>query len=102
MTKWASPYDLCKPVESEVIEQALDQCNRYVYDATNFIIEYSSSTSGMYGKWYVEISPNTTVKDIRLFSHTPKGVGSDLTEAFQDFTKKMKEFCDNHKFEVVL
>lgn len=97
--KWASIGDLCKPIPQEVIEAANEQAWRYVWDAANWELEQSSSTSGMYGSWYVKLSPNTTVKNMLIFGECPTGVGGDLQDAFIDFTTKMKNFCDKHKLE---
>lgn len=92
--KWATLHDLTKPIPSEVLDAANEQAWRYVWDAANWEIEQSSTTSGMYGKWYFGVSRGTTVKDIRLTP--PRGVGGDLQEAIENFTERMKEFCDEN------
>lgn len=97
--KWASLNDLTKPVPEEVINAANEQAWKYVFNAANWILEQSSTTSGMYGSWYVKLSMNTTVKDMSLAGFLPTGVGGDLTDAFKDFTEKMKRFNTKYGFD---
>jgi hypothetical protein len=97
-TKWASLYDLTNPISKEVIDEANKQAWRYVFDAANWEIEQSSTTSGMYGSWYVKISMNTTVKDLRVVNKLPTGVGGSLEDAFIDFTQKMEKFNNENGF----
>jgi hypothetical protein len=95
--KWASLMNLSNSIPEDLIEEALEQSWRFAYDSTDWNINLSSSTSGMYGKWIISISPTTTVKDVR--KTPPIGVGGDLIEAFKDFTIKMKEWCDKEGFK---
>lgn len=92
--KWASLNDLLTPVPEQIIKEAREQAWRFVYDADNWILEQSSTTSGMYGSWSVKICSSTTVKDVRL--SPPVGVGGDLIDTFKDFIVKMKKFCDDN------
>ena len=96
--KWASLHDLTTSVPTEVVEEANKQAWRYVWDAANWELEQSSSTSGMYGSWFIKISPNTTVKDLTKFHSLPTGVGGDIIDALKDFTEKMKVWNDKNGF----
>lgn len=97
-TKWASLQDLDTGVHYEILNAANEEAMKYAFAAPNWLLEMCTSTSGMYGSWYVKISPNTTVKDLRVFTELPIGVGGDLADAFLNFTKRMKNFNEKHGF----
>lgn len=94
--KWASISDLAPVVKEETIVKALEASWCYVFDATNWEIKLSSSTSGMYGSWYVGICPTTTVRDLR--KTPPRGTGGSLEEAFINFTERMEQFNKENGF----
>ena len=95
--KWGSLHNLSEPVPKKVIDDANEQAWRYVWDAANWVLEQSSSTSGMYGSWSFQLSHNTTVKDVT--KNPPIGRGGDIIDAIKDWTTKMRAFCDEHGFE---
>ena len=95
-TKWASYYDM-KEVSDKTIDDTLAQCYRYVHDACNLEFEFSSSTSGMYSKWVMGISPMCTVRDIRV--RPPKASGNCMEEAWKSLGIEMRKFCDAQGYE---
>lgn len=97
-TKWASLADLDTGVHYEILNTANEEAMKYAFAAPNWVLEMATSTSGMYGTWHVKLSPNTTVKDLRVFTQVPTGIGGDLANAFLDFNKKMKAFNEKHGF----
>lgn len=94
--KWGQLNDLSIAVDQQVLNKALEASWAYVFDSTNWDIQLSSSTSGMYGSWSVAISPTTTVKDMRVTP--PIGVGGSPELAFLDFIQKMENFNDTNGF----
>lgn len=94
MDRWASYYDLLE-VDQKVLDKTLEAAGIYCFDAVNLTFEYSSSTSGMYPKWYVGISMNCTINDLRV--RAPMGVGGHINEALEDLTKKLYKLANEHE-----
>ena len=97
--EFASYYDLPE-VTKEVIDETLEACSLICYDAVNLQFELSSSTSGMYAKWVVRISPSCTVYLNKLGPRgLPQGRGSSLNKALLDLAKNCKETHERYEKE---
>lgn len=97
--KFASYYDLPE-VKKEVIDETLEACYLICYDAVNLQFELSSSTSGMYAKWRVNISPMCTVYINKIKDRgLPSGTGSDLNEALLNLAKACRDTHDKYERE---
>ena len=93
--KWASYGDILEGPKA-LIDALIDEARHYCFDAVNLQFELSSSTSGMYPKWYIKISMSCTVY---IGKPQPVGIGNSFSAACADFIlkgRKLREEKDEN------
>jgi len=93
--KWASLHDLNVP--KELIDDVYGAGSFFCYDAVNLVLENSSSTSGMYGIWGVDVSLHCTVELDRMRRYSSRASGKTLRAAFATFILQILEYRQTEK-----
>lgn len=96
-TYWAQYSDL-REIDSDLMDIAVQVASYYCADAVNLSFTLSSSTSGMYAHWVIEVNCNCTVY---MGRKEPYGSGEHINHALRHFIADCMEKAKDYSYPVL-
>lgn len=86
-------YSDLTEIDNNILNRATEAAQIVCYHAVNLLIEYRSSELGTNSYWEVRISPHCSIH-LKYQSKLPKGHGSHINLALEDFSSKCNSLGD--------